>query len=472
MRNLIYLFNVLLLVILGWGIYEVASFGQNQTYAPSHEPLTEKILISKTKKGTILLQKIVATGANKESMQELQQFITSFDDFAKHPVKDMQTYSVALKKTFSSILAYSNTGTKEKTLGEIYPIFYQYTKKLNMPTIQKQLLFEATAATYERSKNTEHNAVLSFVGDTAFGTYPEAPKHLHFDAVLKQNNADKDYVFKHTVPWFRTDDLSVINAESAFTSAKKAVQKMWRIKSKPDHVALLPANGIEVANLANNHTMDYYEVGYKETLRSFKANKVDVFNTNKPLLKKVEGMNFVFLGYDFRMRNSSPKNSETIVRDVKKYKKSNNIVIVNMHWGVEYRETPVVYQQQYAHAALNAGADIIVGQHPHRLQSVEKYKGKYIFYSLGDFAFGADPTLKSRETVILRTSWKNTKNGIRLADWWIVPTLENSDGSTTENNYQPLPVYGETATKIIDELKRISAPIPGGVKQFTYFDPF
>ncbi|MGL4820418.1 MAG: CapA family protein [Bacilli bacterium] len=467
MRQLIYIVSMTLLCIIGWGIYEVASFGERAAQAPANQAFTDKDVDTLSKNAHETIQQLISTGANFESREQLTLVLERFQSYSAHPNQQTQNYIASLRKLLQSL-----NDDDYKQLNKVYPTYSKYSKLRKQKAFDKSTLFLACSALHERKRNTKDRTVLSFVGDTAFGTYPEAPKHLHFDEVFKKNKGDNTYVFKNVQPWFQTDDLTIMNAESAFTTATKAVPKMWRIKSHPKHVAFLPPSSVEVANLANNHSHDYYEVGYRDTLDAFKKHDVATFNTDKPYIKTVDGIQIVLLGYDYRMRDSSPKNSQKIVQDVKKYKQKDNLVIVNMHWGVEYRETPVTYQQQYAHAALDAGADLIIGHHPHRLQSVEKYKGKYIFYSIGDFAFGADPTLKSIQTAIVRTSWKKTDAGIKLADWWIVPTLENSDGSKTENNYQPLPVFGEEAKEIVAELERISSPIPGGVKTFPYFDPF
>ncbi|API92551.1 hypothetical protein BKP57_12490 [Virgibacillus sp. 6R] len=135
-------------------------------------------------------------------------------------------------------------------------------------------------------------------------------------------------------------------------------------------------------------------------------------------------------------------------------------------------EIPATYQTKFGHPAIDAGADIIIGHHPHRLQSVEKYNGKYIIYSMGDYTFGADPTLKSWQTAIFRLTFAKENNAIVTKGLRIVPTLENSNGSETENNYQPLPVFGKEAKEIVNELVRISNLIPNGVIEYDYFDPF
>lgn len=102
---------------------------------------------------------------------------------------------------------------------------------------------------------------------------------------------------------------------------QKQENKKWRIKSDPAHVAFLPASGVEAANLANNHTMDYFQVGYDDTLKAFKENNIPVFNTDAPLETTIKGMKTVLLGYDCRMSQQSPAYLERIVKDVKKYKK-------------------------------------------------------------------------------------------------------------------------------------------------------
>nr|WP_280517047.1 CapA family protein [Lederbergia sp. NSJ-179] len=179
-----------------------------------------------------------------------------------------------------------------------------------------------------------------------------------------------------------------------------------------------------------------------------------------------------FSYYDYRYKKSDDIYLENIIRDVKKYKREENLVIVNMHWGIEYMEGPAAYQTKFGHATLDAGADIIIGCHPHRLQSVEKYNGKYIIYSMGDYAFGADPTFLSRQTAMFRLHFAKENGTVVMKGMRIVPAFENSNGSETENNYQPMPLFGKDAKDVVDELIRISNMIPNGVSEYDYFDPF
>ncbi|MBC1457309.1 CapA family protein [Listeria newyorkensis] len=442
---------------------------------PKSEPLknlTQKSVQQLSEQTKSTLQSLANSGGDTASQKQLTALISSTKQY-KLTSDANSTYVKNLTACLETLQQYKSGKADKKALGHVYPTFVTSENKLSDITKTTQYQwFYAAAANYEQGLKQKGVITLTMVGDNSFGTYPETPEHLKFDNVFKKNNGTNTYVYQNCLPWFKSDDYTVINAESAFTNATKAEVKMWRIKSNPAHVAFLPASGVDAANLANNHTMDYFQVGYDDTLKAFKDNDIPVFNKNMPLITKIGGIETILLGYDCRSSQQSASYLAKIEADVKKYKKSNNLVIVNMHWGVEYHETPVDYQTQYGHAIIDAGADIIMGSHPHRLESVEKYNGKYIVYSMGDFAFGADPTLLSRMTSMFRLRFTEDNGKVVLKNMSIVPTYENSDGSLNENNYQPLPVFGDDAKKIVNELIRISKPIQGGVTEYDYFDPF
>jgi poly-gamma-glutamate capsule biosynthesis protein CapA/YwtB (metallophosphatase superfamily) len=425
-----------------------------------------------------ILQNLISSGGALNDQLQLNEFLTSLDHY-EYDNEAKGNFMKHLKRCFISIQSYTTGKANEQALGLVYPDYVLATEQLKseLPSIQlseptQYQWFYAAAAAYEQGRKKDGEVTLTMVGDNSFGTYPETPEHLKFDQVFAANGGDPQYVFKNSLPWFKSDDYTIINAESAFTNATKAENKMWRIKSDPAHVAFLPASGIEAANLANNHTKDYFEVGYEDTLKAFKDHQVSVFNDGMPLITTIGDIETIFLGYDCRMSQQGPELLNRILQEVQQYKRPDNLVIVNMHWGVEYRETPVDYQTHFGRSILDAGADIIIGAHPHRLESVELYKGKYIIYSMGDYAFGADPTLLSRMTAMFRLRFAKEDGVVVMKGMSIVPTLENSDGSTTENNYQPLPVFGKEAENIVNELIRISTPVENGVTTYDYFDPF
>ncbi|WP_390622178.1 CapA family protein [Bacillus tuaregi] len=440
--------------------------------------LTKEAVEELSSQSLQILQNLATSGGAKEEQQKVNKLMNKLDQY-KYENNGFSHYVKSLKSCLQALMDYSTGKAEQKELGKVYPDYVAAVDRLMQEDTTIELSeptqydwFYAAAAAYEQGRKKDSEITLTFVGDNSFGTYPETPEHLKFDHVFKENNGDNQYVFKNSLPWFNSDDYTIINAESAFTNEIKAENKMWRIKSDPAHVAFLPASGIEAANLANNHTKDYFEVGYEDTLEAFAENKVAIFNDGMPLTTKIGKIETIFLGYDCRMSQQSPEYLARIVEEVKQHKRKDNLVIVNMHWGVEYRETPVYYQTQFGRSILDAGADIIMGGHPHRLESIENYNGKYIIYSMGDYAFGADPTLLSRQTAMFRVRFAKENDTVVMKGLTIVPTLENSDGSTTENNYQPLPVFGKEAADIVEELSSISSPIENGVTEYDYFDPF
>jgi poly-gamma-glutamate synthesis protein (capsule biosynthesis protein) len=345
-------------------------------------------------------------------------------------------------------------------------------KSLTEALNDKYLWFYASAACHERWLNKSNEITMTAIGDSCFGTYPEARPHTVFDRVYEKHGSDINYVFKNCLSWFKTDDYTVMNNESAVTSETKHEIKPWALKSKPEHVKILPVSGIEAVNLANNHTKDYLEVGFKDTMKAFDSVKVDYFDDQIPLIKTIGNIEFVFLGYDCRSRLQNEAFLQRILSDVRKYKTPDRFVIVNMHWGHEYRKAPAEYQVQFGHAILDAGADMIWGAHPHILEGVELYKGKYILYSMGDFAFGGDPDLESRLTCMFRMTFAKEQNKPVVKRLWVVPCYENSDGNLKENNYQPLPLFGKEADNVVGSLKDLGKLVKGGVLEFEYFNPF
>lgn len=467
--------SVIIILFFAVGIFWTVHALDPSTTPTKSEPLkniTPDSVRQLSKQAQSVLQSLANSGGNTISQKQLTALINDAKQY-KLTDNSNSAYIKSLTACLESLQQYKSGNADQKALGKVYPNFVTNENKMtNITKTTQYQWFYAAAANYEQGLKQKGVITLTMVGDNSFGTYPETPEHLKFDHVFKKNNGTNTYVYQNCLPWFKSDDYTVINAESAFTNATKAEVKMWRIKSDPAHVAFLPASGVDAANLANNHTMDYFQVGYDDTLKAFKDNDIPVFNKNMPLITKIGGIKTILLGYDCRSSQQSASYLAKIEADVKKYKKPNNLVIVNMHWGVEYHETPVDYQTQYGHAIIDAGADIIMGSHPHRLESVEKYNGKYIVYSMGDFAFGADPTLLSRMTSMFRLRFTEDNGKVVLKNMSIVPTYENSDGSLNENNYQPLPVFGADAKKIVNELIRISKPIQGGVTEYDYFDPF
>jgi poly-gamma-glutamate synthesis protein (capsule biosynthesis protein) len=203
---------------------------------------------------------------------------------------------------------------------------------------------------------------------------------------------------------FRSADLVMVNCETAITRSERKEPKQFNFKMNPDLVGVFPKSGISLVTLANNHVYDYGVEGLRDTLRyldqagvEYVGAGMNLAEARKPVIRDIKGKRFAFLGYG----NYSPatekgpgvayRYAEHVTEDVRRVKDSGaDIVIVNFHWGVERATEPTARDKALAYLAIESGADVIVGHHPHVLQPVELYKGKVIAYSLGNFVFGGN----------------------------------------------------------------------------------
>jgi poly-gamma-glutamate synthesis protein (capsule biosynthesis protein) len=183
-------------------------------------------------------------------------------------------------------------------------------------------------------------------------------------------------------------DFISANLEGPITESKDCEQKANSFKFSPGTVELIAQHGINLVNLANNHTEDCGEVGFADTESYLSASKVNFFGDPAPgksyLEKEINGKKIAFVGIDVTAHSHD---LEQYYNLIKKLKEADDYVVINIHWGNEYHAEPSQAQRDVAHSLVDNGADLVVGHHPHVIQPVEIYHNKAIFYSLGNFIF-------------------------------------------------------------------------------------
>lgn len=202
-------------------------------------------------------------------------------------------------------------------------------------------------------------------------------------------------------------DLAVANNEFPYsTRGTQAPDKQFTFRLDPSYVSVLQEAGVDIVTLANNHVLDYGKEALSDTFQVLDdagiayAGAGDSFKrASKLIKKKVNGRTFGFLAasrvfpvVSWNVENEQPGvfsayDPAKLVEAVKDATKHCDFLCVYVHWGIERSETPEGYQVTMAHALIDAGADAVIGAHPHVLQGVEYYKGKPVFYSLGNFIF-------------------------------------------------------------------------------------
>lgn len=206
----------------------------------------------------------------------------------------------------------------------------------------------------------------------------------------------------------RSADIAMVNLESPVTLRGMPVQKPFNFRVRPASVAALLPAGISIVNIANNHIFDYGPEGLFDTFSYLDSLKIfyvgagrNLKEAHRGVVREIRGIRIGFLGYygggeapgatktgPGVARRSIREISEDI--DSLRTRDSVGYVVVNLHWGTELADSPDSDQQIFAHRVIDAGADAIIGHHPHILQGIEQYHGGVIVYSLGNFLFGGN----------------------------------------------------------------------------------
>ena len=315
---------------------------------------------------------------------------------------------------------------------------------------------------------------LTFAGDCTLAAYNGADEELIRFPKVYENAGSLTYPFDNVKHLFAQDDLTFINFEGALTTAETAANKRYFFKGPPAYAAILPASSIEAATLANNHARDYLEQGFNDTIAHLQNAGVGVAYEDTPFITEIHGTPVIFIGENtaFTEGITEDEAAARVTRQIVRHKRLDTIVIVNIHWGVELAVKPAGWQTNAARAWIDAGADLVVGHHPHILQGIETYKGRHIVYSLGNFAFGGDSLALRKETMLLHASFAMTEGIPALAEISVTPchttssTVRNRNG-TLRNNYRPAIVTGEEAQAVKALLLSRSALLENGVTQLS-----
>lgn len=311
---------------------------------------------------------------------------------------------------------------------------------------------------------------LSFTGDCSFGVLNEMDTPDRFPAVYKASGS-VTYPFDCVRQVFFSDDLTVINFEGTLMERKASfeVAKNYHIRGEPEYTSILTGSSVEVANIANNHSSDYGSKGFELTEKYLSDSGVDTLYDGSPVIKNINGIETVLLSAGDRIQPLDFTDEiESISEGIKKYKKKNNLVIVNLHWGDEYIVRPTDKQIEAAHRLIDEGADIIVGHHSHIIQGIELYKGKVIAYSLGNFSFCGKTYLREMETFILRASFNVDDDGSTvMREWSVIPCYSTGTGSV-KNDFRPVPLFGADAENMIGFLEARCALV-GNTEPVPYF---
>jgi len=291
---------------------------------------------------------------------------------------------------------------------------------------------------------------ITVTGDTTLGSTDDLRKRDDcFENVYAEKGAG--WFFSGTRDLFDSDDMTLINFEGTITESNAKKDKKFNFKAPEEYVDILTLGSVEAANIANNHIVDYGELGQADTIAALEAVDIVVSGNGTLGIFEKNGVKVGMTGYCFPYKNES----KDISKDVKALREAGcQIVIASFHWGSEYREDFTREQRSIGRQAIKAGADIVVGHHPHIVQGIEAYDDTYILYSLGNFIFGGNVDPDDRDAYAARLTFTVYEDHCDAPEVTIVPLrlTELADGT----DYRPVIAEGEEAERIVSRILKRS----------------
>lgn len=296
---------------------------------------------------------------------------------------------------------------------------------------------------------------LSVVGDCTLGT----DETFDYDTSLNAyyENYGADYFLQNVKDIFSTDDLTIANFEGTLTDSDEREDKTFAFKAPASYASILTGGSVEAVNTANNHSHDYGEQSFDDTLAALDDAGIVHFGYDETAVMDVKGIKVGLVGiyelYDHLEREQQLKDNIAKVKA-----DGAQLIVVIFHWGNETETVTDSNQTTLGRIAIDEGADLVCGHHPHVLQGIETYKGKNIVYSLGNFCFGGNSSPSDMDTMIYQQTFTIDADGVKKDNVTnIIPCSISSAAYDGYNNYQPTPAEGDEATRILGKINERSS---------------
>ena len=296
---------------------------------------------------------------------------------------------------------------------------------------------------------------LSVVGDCTLGT----DETFDYDTSLNAyyENYGADYFLQNVKDIFSTDDLTIANFEGTLTDSDEREDKTFAFKAPASYASILTGGSVEAVNTANNHSHDYGDQSFDDTLAALDDAGIVHFGYDETAVMDVKGIKVGLVGiyelYDHLEREQQLKDNIAKVKA-----DGAQLIVVIFHWGNETETVPDSNQTTLGRIAIDEGADLVCGHHPHVLQGIETYKGRNIVYSLGNFCFGGNSSPSDMDTMIYQQTFTIDANGVKKDNVTnIIPCSISSAAYDGYNNYQPTPAEGDETTRILGKINERSS---------------
>lgn len=281
---------------------------------------------------------------------------------------------------------------------------------------------------------------LTFAGDCMLATYKGQVKAGSFST--KALEGDWDWFLSGVKSIFEADDFTVVNLENVLSDKKLSPVKKnhdpayWYI-APTENTNILTAGSVEIANLANNHTGDYGKTGAADTIAAVESAGLLYGNNDRTVYVEKDGFKIAFI---FHGLWSEWQTSQIIPR-IEEASKQSDFQVVYYHGGKERIHTPETWKVRASHKLVDAGADLVIGNHPHVLQPMEEYNGVPIIYSMGNFCYGGSSTCENRTIIYKYRLTLGEDNAVVEKGGEVIPCYVYG---AKRNNYRPEVITDET----------------------------
>ena len=310
-------------------------------------------------------------------------------------------------------------------------------------------------AASDRAAGEATTITLSFAGDCTLGTDENFDRSTSFNAKYEAVD-DPAYFFANVADIFGADDATIVNMEGTLTNSTTRADKTFAFKAPAEYAQILVEGNVEAASLANNHSKDYGEQSYTDTINAVEAVGIPTFGYDRIAYLDVKGVKVGLIGTYELAEGLGIK--DQMIRNIETAKEAGaQIIVVFFHWGTERETAPDSVQMELGHAAIDAGATLVVGSHPHVIQGIEDYDGHQIVYSLGNFCFGGNKNPSDKDCMIFQQTFTVRGDQVTIDDTNVIPCSISSVSSN--NNYQPTPATGDEKERIAAKIQQSSDAI-------------
>ena len=295
---------------------------------------------------------------------------------------------------------------------------------------------------------------ISAAGDCSLGNHHEQDYYGSFYQAYDKAQ-DPGYFFENVKSIFEEDDMTIVNLEGVFTNSDvRQEERTYNIKAEPHYVEILTAGDVEAVSMGNNHRLDYGVSGSKDTVEALEGAGIVYAYDNIVGIYETKGIK---IGYVSVNEVAWGLGCNKLISDgiAKLREQETDLIIACCHWGIEKDNYTEAYQNELGRFCIDEGADLVLGHHPHVLQGIEEYNGKYIVYSLANFSFGANRNPADKDTMIFQQTFTFV-DGEKLdtKEARVIPCSVSS--ISQRNNFQPTPLEGEEAARVVERLNTYS----------------